>query len=59
MVKNPAANAGDTRHVVSIPSPLGVGKSPKRRRWQHAPGKLWTEEPGGLRSMGLQGVGRS
>ena len=40
MVKNQAANAGDTRHAVSIPSPLGVGKSPKRRKWQHAPGKF-------------------
>ena len=39
-----------------------VGKIPWRRAWQPTPvllpGKfLWTEEPGGLQSMGLQKVG--
>ena len=39
-----------------------VGKIPWRRAWQpipvFLPGKIpWTEEPGGLQSMGLQRVG--
>ena len=58
MVKNPLANVGDTGDVGSIhgwEDPLEeemanhsstlAGKSP------------WTEEPGGLQSMGLQRVG--
>ena len=40
---------------------LWVGKRPWRRKWQPTPvflpGKIsWTEEPGGLQSMGLQRV---
>ena len=39
-----------------------VGKIPWRRAWQPTPvfllgESLWTEEPGGLQSMGLQRVG--
>ena len=39
-----------------------VGKIPWRRAWQPSPVILawripWTEEPGGLQSMGSQGVG--
>ena len=39
-----------------------VGKIPQRRTWQPTPVFLpeessWTEEPGGLQSMGLQRVG--
>ena len=58
MVKNPLANVGDTGDVGSIHgwedpleeemanhSSILAGKSP------------WTEEPGGLQSMGLQRVG--
>ena len=53
VVKNPAANAGD------IP---WVRKIPWRRAWHPTavflPGDSpWTEEPGGLQSMGWQRVG--
>ena len=49
MVKNPPANAGDTRHAGSIP---GLGKSLEKEMatcssilaWEI----LWTQEPGGL-----------
>ena len=59
VVKNPAASAGDTRDASLIPglgrsSGLGIGKShSKILAW----GIPWTEEPGGLQSMGLQRVG--
>ena len=41
---------------------LGLGKIPWRNVWQPTPVFLpgespWTEEPGGLQSMGLQRVG--
>ena len=41
-----------------------VGKVPWRRAWQPTPVFLsgespWTEKPGGLQSMGLQGVGNN
>ena len=58
VVKNMLANAGDIRDVDSIP------------RWGRSPGRghgdplqdsclenPWTEEPGGLQSMGSQRVG--
>ena len=57
VVKNPPANAGDIRDVGSIPL------------WGRYPGDThsgilawrisWTEEPGGLQSMGSQRVGHS
>ena len=63
MVKNPPANAGDVRHVGLIP---GSGRSPRNLRegkemathssvlaWRIP----WTEDPGGLQSMGSQRVG--
>ena len=59
VVKNPAASAGDTRDASLIPglgrsSGLGIGKSHSIiLAW----GIPWTEEPGGLQSMGLQRVG--
>ena len=58
-VRNPPANAGDTRDVGSIP---GVGTIPWRRKWQPSLtlllGKVpWTEDPGGLQFMGSQRVG--
>ena len=58
MVKNPPANAGDVRDT----GLAWVGKIPWRRARQPTPVFLlgespWTEEPGGLQSMGLQRVG--
>ena len=58
VVKNLRANAGDTGDTGSIP---GSGRSPGVRKWQPTPaflpGKIpWTEEPGGLQSMGSQRV---
>ena len=63
VVKNPPANAGDVRHVGLIP---GSGRSPRNLRegkemathssvlaWRIP----WTEDPGGLQSMGSQRVG--
>ena len=56
-VKNPQVSGGDTRDVSSI---LGLGRSPKKEMATHSSilsWKIpWTEEPGGLQSMGLQGV---
>ena len=58
MVKNPPANAGDTRDADSIP---GLGRSLEKEMatcssslaWEI----LWTQEPGGLQSMGSKRVG--
>ena len=55
VVKNLPANAGDTRDTGSVP---GLGRSPgggngnplQYLAWRI----LWTEEPSGLQSMGLQ-----
>ena len=54
LVKNLPANAGDARDMDLIP---GSGRSPGRGHgnpFQHS--CLWTEEPGGLQSMGLHRV---
>ena len=55
MVKNPPANSGD---VGSIP---GLGRSPEEEMATHSnilAWKIpWTEERGGLQSMGLERVG--
>ena len=56
--KESAYNGGD---MGLIP---GLGKSPWKRAWQPAPVFLpgespWTEEPGGLQSIGSQRDGRS
>ena len=53
VVKNLPANAGDVGLV------LGLGRNPLSRKWQPTPVFLpgespWTEEPGGLQSMGSQ-----
>ena len=53
------ADAGDTGDVDLVP---GSGRSPGEGKWQHSPEFLpgnipWTEEPGGLQSLGLQRVG--
>ena len=54
MVKNPHASAGDTRDVGSIP---GSGRSPGKGNdnplQYSCLGNPWTEEPGGLQSMGF------
>ena len=64
VVKNPPVNAGEARDTGSIP---GSGRSRgqkdlEREMATHSSilaGKiLWTEEPGGLSSMGLQRVER-
>ena len=58
VVRNPPANAGDSRDVDLIP---GSGRSPGGGRGNPLQyfclRILWTEEPGGLRSMGLHRVG--
>ena len=56
-VKNSPANAGDARDDSSIP---GLGGSPGERNGNHSNVLAWkvpwTDEPGGLQSMGLQRV---
>ena len=59
VVKNPPADAGDLRDLGSI---LGSGRSPGEGHGNplqySCPGEsLWTEEPGGLQSMGSQRAG--
>ena len=55
MVKNPPGNVGDVRDVGSIP---GSGRSPgggKATRSSILAWRIpWTDEPGGLQSMGSQ-----
>ena len=57
MVKDLAANAGDTSGVGSVP---GSGRSPAEGNGTHSSILAWeipwTEEPGGLQSMELQRV---
>ena len=57
VVKNPVANAGDPREAGSIP---GSGRYPGEGNGnplQYSCLKIpWTEEPGGLQSMGSQRV---
>ena len=59
MVKNPPANAGDIRDVVSSlgqedPLEEGMATHSSILAWRIQ----WTEEPGGLQSMGSQRVRR-
>ena len=62
VVKNLPANIGDVRTAGLIP---GSGRSSGGgRAWQPTPvflpgESLWTEEPGGLKSMGSQRVGHN
>ena len=55
-VKYPPAIAEDPRVASLIP---GSERFPWRRKWQpepvFLPGESWTEEPGGLQSMGVHG----
>ena len=57
-VKNPPANAGDTRDMGSIP---GLGRYPREGHGnplQYSCLRIsWTEEPGGLQSIGSPRVG--
>ena len=57
VVKNPPANAGDAGDVSSIP---GSGRSLEEEMTTHSSILAWripwTEEPGGLQSMGPQRV---
>ena len=60
VVKSLSENARDTREVGLIDP--WVGKIPWRSKWQPIPvslpeKSLWTEEPGGLQSMGSQSFG--
>ena len=56
-LKNPSANAGDARDASLIP---GSGRSLGEGNGNHSSILAWeiprTEEPGGLQSMGSQGV---
>ena len=58
VLENTAANAGDVRDEGSIP---GLGRSLGGGHGNHFTILVWripwTEEPGGLQSMGLQRVG--
>ena len=60
VVKNPPANAEVIKDVGSIP---GLGRSPGEGMEAHSSilawRITWTEEPGGLWSMGLQRVGHN
>ena len=63
VVKNSPANAGDVKSR-GFASWLEAGKILWRREWQPTPVFLpgespWTEEPGGLQSVGLQRVGQN
>ena len=57
VVKNPLASAEDVRDVGSIP---GSGRSPGRAMATNSSNLAWripwTEEPGGLQSIGWQRV---
>ena len=57
VVKKPPTNAGDVRDVGSIP---GLGRSPAGGHATHSSILAWripwTEEPGGLQSIGSQRV---
>ena len=57
MVKNPPANAGDMRDMGLI---LGLGRPPGGGMATHSSILAWripwTEEPGGLQSIGSQRV---
>ena len=55
MVKNPPANAEDAGLIPGLGRSAGGGNgSPLQYSCWEMP---WTEEPGGLQSMGLQGIG--
>ena len=56
-VKNLPANAGDIRGTGSVP---GLGRSPRGGHSNILVWRIpWTEEAGGLQSLGLQRVGHN
>ena len=57
MLRNLPANAGDTDLALGREDPLEeeMATHPSILAWEIP----WTEEPGGLQSMGLQRVGRN
>ena len=57
MVKNPPANAGDLGSIMGQEDPLEKGMATHSSIL--ACRIPWTEEPGGLPSMGLQRVGHN
>ena len=60
MLKNPPGSAGDTGDMGFIPR---SGRSPGEGNGNHSSILVytipWTEEPGGLQSMGSQRVGHN
>ena len=60
VVKNPPGNTGDIRDTGSVP---GSGRSSEEGMATHSSILAWripwTEEPGGLQSMGSQRVGHT
>ena len=56
VIKNPPANAADAGDVGSIP---GSGRSPGEGNGNPLQYSCWTEEPGGLQSLGSQKVGHN
>ena len=59
MVKNPSADAGGIRAVGSIPGPERSRGEGNGNPFQYSSWRIpWTEEPGGLPSMGSKRVGQ-
>ena len=56
MVKNPSANAGDTGHGFHPWVRKGMEEGTATQPSIHALRTPWTQEPGGLQSMGLQRI---
>ena len=59
VVENPPANAGDKREVRLIPASRGSTLEGCGNRYSHVENPMDREEPDGLQSMGLQGVGHN
>ena len=58
MVENLPANAGDARDAGLIPGSGRLSRVGNHNQLQYSCLKIpWTEEPGGLKFMGLQRVG--
>ena len=56
MVKNLSANAGDLGSILELGRPPGGGNG---NSFQYSCLEIpWTEEPGGLQSMGVQSIGQ-
>ena len=60
MVKNPPANVGDLKDICLIPGSERTSGGGHDNLLQYSClENPWTEEPGGLRSIGLQRVGNN